>query len=98
MKITRQFTFYPTWSSRHFSYENYEDLFPIPEFNVIARFLEDKGWEISSFEYCKDDDYGFGAPNPSMKSLIVYCTKPKSKFKEEEKYDYYSKSKDGDLE
>ena len=98
MKITRQFTFYPTWPSRHFSYESHKDLFPIPEFNVIARFLENKGWEILSFEYCEDNDYGYGAPNSCMKSLIVYCAKQKSKFKEEEKYNYYSKSKEGDLE
>lgn len=95
MKITRMFTFEPRWNSRNYSFENFKDLYPIPDFNIIAKILNDRGWEIKQFEYIEDTQVY--RKTKQMQSLKVVCNKEIKKKFIEEKYNYQMNDK-GELE
>lgn len=74
MKYLRQFVFKPTWKSRGTSDETDEDKYPLPSFNDICEFLEDRGWEVHSWEYIEDEGVLGYHKRDDMRSLIVYAT------------------------
>lgn len=86
MKVLRKFEFIPVWNSRGFSYESTKDLYSLPEFNEIAKMLNDKGWEIKQFNYIEDKSHYHKTDD--MKSLEIYCEKDKDNFEEEKSYCY----------
>ena len=86
MKVLRKFEFIPVWNSRGFSYESTKDLYSLPEFNVIAKMLNDKGWEIKQFNYIEDKSTYH--KTDMMQSLEIYCEKNGDNFKEEKDYCY----------
>ena len=87
MKVLRKFEFSPSWNSRVFSYESTNDLYPLPEFNEIAKMLNDKGWEIKKFNYIEDKSSYH--KTDKMKSLEIYCEKDcDNNFEEEKSYCY----------
>lgn len=88
MKYTRKFEFLPSWESRCHSWCTISDLYEIPPFNRIARFLNKKGWQIDSFRYIKDT-YPH-CTTDEMKSIELYCSKETESFVEEKTYAYWS--------
>ncbi len=96
MKITREFWFHPDWSSRNYSWETYTDRFLIPDFNTMAKILNDRGWEIVEYEIIKDEQY-YGYDKEFNTARFICCKNVKGKFKEE-KYNYYAIGKNGELE
>lgn len=57
MKVTREFIFEPSWKSRGWSWESSDDRFLIPtDFNVLARIINQRGWEIERFWYVEDEE------------------------------------------
>lgn len=97
MKITREFWFYPSWSSRGYSWETDEDIFLIPNFNTMAKILNDRGWEIIEYKIVKDTQYYGRNEIEFNKARFTCCKNVRGKFKEE-KYDYYAIGKNGELE
>ena len=88
MKYTRKFEFIPSWESRGRNLCTTNDLYEIPPFNWIARFLNQSGWQIDSFKYI-DDSYPH-YPTDEMKSIELYCSKDVERFREEPTYEYTS--------
>ena len=91
MRYTRKFLFEPSWESRCHTWCTISDLYEIPPFNRIARFLNKRGWQIDSFRYI-EDTYPH-LPTDRMKSLELYCSKDRKGFSEEPAYEYISKGK-----
>lgn len=87
MRYTRKFLFEPSWESRCYSWCTMDDLYEIPPFNRIARFLNQKGWQIDSFRYI-EDIYPH-CPTDRMKSLELYCSREGLR-EEEPTYEYTS--------
>ena len=81
--------------NENYSFENFKDLYPIPDFNIIAKILNDRGWEIKQFEYIEDTQVY--RKTKQMQSLKVVCNKEIKKKFIEEKYNYQMNDK-GELE
>ena len=96
MKITREFWFYPTWKSRGYSWETWDDRFLIPDFNTMAKILNNRGWEIIEYEIIKDEKY-YNNDKEFNTARFICCKNVKGNF-EEEKYEYYAIGRNGELE
>ena len=96
MIITIQFLFYPSWSSRNFSWETYDDRFLIPNFNTMAKILNDRGWEIVEYEIIKDKQH-YGNDKEFNTARFICRKNVKGKF-QEEKYEYHAIGRNGELE
>lgn len=97
MKYLREFLFMPTWKSRGYSFQTNEDKYSLPSFNKICEFLENKGWEIHSWEYIEDsgvNGYGYHKID-DMHSLKVYALKDAVPVQNNESYYIYKMTKDG---
>ena len=86
MKITREFTFYPSWHSRGWSWETTNDRFYILDFNTMAKILNDRGWEIESYEIIKDD--AIYNKDSNFNTAKFLCSKRVNNVFKEEKYEY----------
>jgi len=88
MKITREFIFAPSWDSRGWSWETSDDCFLIPaDFNVLARIINQRGWEIERFWYVEDEDEQ-RYKRSYLKTAHFICSKEVSDDFEEESYFY----------
>ena len=96
MKHLREFIFNPTWKSRGYSYETLDDKYSLPSFNEICDFLENKGWEIHSWEYIEDEGVlGCYHKRDDMYSLKVYASKDTTPVPNYKSYYIYEMTKDG---
>ena len=98
MKYTREFKFFP--NMRCYDYQAWghkTDCYPLPSFNYIANFLEEKGWEIIDYKEIPSGLHDtHGIPDNVKFWLLIHaisCDKPK----EDEKYNYIV-NKNGGLE
>lgn len=81
MKYTREFLFLPSFDTKSLIDASWNDINPIPPFNLIASTLNDAGWEIIEFHYENILDSSSPYIARLSSKLLIYATttnKPKT--------------------
>jgi hypothetical protein len=99
MKYTREFMFFP--NIRCYDYQQWGhrvDCYPLPPFNQIAIFLENKGWEIIDYKEIKSGLHdSYPLPDHVQYGLLIHAVSYE-KPKDDEKYVYRAINERGDFE